>query len=155
MVAVCSAVDAEACEPLPTRCARLAPVFREAAARHGLPTELLVALAVVESRCDPTAESHRGALGVLQMLPETFTRVARHTGGRDPLDPIDNILAGAFYLAALVHAFDAADAGRSWVLALAAYNCGPRRVPDRVPSATWGYVADVLETYECLGGRPP
>lgn len=141
---------ARACPQVPARCADYAEAFQAVAAHHRLPVELFVAVATVESQCSPTALSPVGAIGVMQLLPETFDRVSRVTGTVDAWDPTQSIVAGGHYLAALIFAFDG-----WWGLGIAAYNTGPGRVPDRVPAATWAYVGRVLELYECQGGTPP
>jgi soluble lytic murein transglycosylase-like protein len=91
--------------------------FAEAAAKTGVPLSLLVATAHVESRMDPSAESHAGARGLLQLMPAT-ARELRLEGD----DPATNVLAGARYLAQMIDRFGSVD------LALAAYNAGPTAV---------------------------
>jgi soluble lytic murein transglycosylase-like protein len=91
--------------------------FAEAAAKTGVPLSLLVATAYVESRMDPSAESHAGARGLLQLMPAT-ARELRLDGD----DPATNVLAGARYLAQMIDRFGSVD------LALAAYNAGPTAV---------------------------
>jgi soluble lytic murein transglycosylase-like protein len=98
--------------PAPFRAA-----FAEAAAKTGVPLSLLVATAYVESRMDPSAESHAGARGLLQLMPAT-ARELRLDGD----DPATNVLAGARYLAQMIDRFGSVD------LALAAYNAGPTAV---------------------------
>lgn len=141
------ATPAFACELIPARCDRFADAFAAVAAEHEIPSELLIALAVVESACVPSALSGAGAEGLMQIMPETFRRIAPHVGVDDPWDPTQSIVAGGYYLAALIDFFDG-----WWVHGLAAYNTGPGRVPHAVPHATWHYVARVIELYECQGG---
>lgn len=90
---------------------------RAAAKRHNIPEDLFLRLVQQESNWDPAAESHKGALGLAQLMPDTARKL-----GVDPLDPYQNLDGGARYLAKQYRKF------RSWRLALAAYNAGPRAV---------------------------
>lgn len=110
---------------------------RNAAQRHGVPEDLFLRLIQQESAWNPGARSHKGALGLAQLMPAT-ARVL----GVDPRDPIQNLEGGARYLAAQYRAFG------DWRLALAAYNAGPQAVRKHggVPPyrETRGYVAKIL-----------
>jgi peptidoglycan DL-endopeptidase CwlO len=129
-----------------TRCPvpqSLRPVFAQASQETGLPLSLLAAVAHVESRFDPQALSHAGAIGLLQLMPQTAA--ALHY---DATETAANVMAGALYLSRLrVHY-------RSTQLALAAYNAGPTAV-DRVGGApsqeTAAYVANVQKTWRAYG----
>ncbi|WP_299350390.1 lytic transglycosylase domain-containing protein [uncultured Shimia sp.] len=90
---------------------------REAALRNGVPVDMFLKLVQQESGWNATAKSHKGALGLAQLMPET----ARHLNV-DPLDPYQNLDGGARYLARQYSSFG------SWRLALAAYNAGPQAV---------------------------
>lgn len=90
---------------------------RDAARRHDVPEELFLRLVQQESGWNPQAKSHKGALGLAQLMPETARRL-----GVDPLNPKDNLDGGARYLAKQYRKF------KSWRLALAAYNAGPDAV---------------------------
>lgn len=94
-------------------------VAREAARRHGIPEDLFLRLVHQESGWNPEAVSHRGAIGLAQLMPGTAELL-----GVDPTNPIDNLDAGARYLAQQYRDF-----GR-WDHALAAYNAGPEAVRD-------------------------
>lgn len=114
-----------------------AGTFQEAARAHGLPPALLAAVAWQESRGRDEAVSPRGAIGVMQLMPETARRL-----GVDPHDREDNIRGGAQYLRQQIDRFG------SVPLALAAYNAGPGAVlryggipPYR---ETRSYVASIL-----------
>jgi soluble lytic murein transglycosylase-like protein len=87
----------------------------EAARRFELEPELLVAVAVVESALDPFAESDKGALGVMQIMPAT----AEELGLENPFDAEQNIGAGARFLREMLDLYD-----NDLELALAAYNAG-------------------------------
>ncbi|MCR8827305.1 lytic transglycosylase domain-containing protein [Pseudosulfitobacter koreensis] len=90
---------------------------REAARRHGVPEDLFLRLIQQESGWNPTAKSHKGALGLAQLMPGTARRLRV-----DPSDPNQNLDGGARYLSQQYRTFG------SWRLALAAYNAGPGAV---------------------------
>jgi soluble lytic murein transglycosylase-like protein len=90
---------------------------RAAARRHNVPEELFLRLVHQESRFNPKAVSHKGAIGLAQLMPDTARLL-----GVDPHDPFDNLEGGARYLAMQYRQF------KSWRLALAAYNAGPEAV---------------------------
>lgn len=90
---------------------------RDAARRHGVPEELFLRLVNQESRFNPNARSHKGAIGLAQLMPFTAAKL-----GVDPYDPYQNLDGGARYLAQQYREF------KSWRLALAAYNAGPGAV---------------------------
>jgi len=128
---------------------RYALPVASAAADTGLPEGLLHAVIRAESNYDANAVSHKGAVGLMQLMPET----ARRFGVRDARDPAANVLGGARYLKALLAMFDA-----DLALALAAYNAGPAAVlrsGRAVPpfAETQKYVPRVLEFYRREAGR--
>jgi len=90
---------------------------RDAARRHGVPEDLFLKLVQQESGFNPKAVSHKGALGLAQLMPQT-AQVLRV----DPHDPYQNLDGGARYLMQQYRAFG------NWRLALAAYNAGPGAV---------------------------
>jgi soluble lytic murein transglycosylase len=97
-------------------------------ARHyRLDPALLAAVIYQESKFDADARSDRGAIGLMQLLPETAEGIAARTGGGrfrldDLYDPEINVRFGAWYLRHLL------DKYRSERLALAAYNAGQANV---------------------------
>ncbi|MEM9058671.1 MAG: transglycosylase SLT domain-containing protein, partial [Pseudomonadota bacterium] len=97
--------------------------FRRAAAKHGLPETLLLAVARGESDFDPTARSHANAYGLMQILWPTTARHLGITRLADLYDPCTNVDAGTRYLKELLARYD----GNAH-LALAAYNYGPSRI---------------------------
>jgi len=112
----------------------------EAAHRFGLPEAWLWAIIQAESHGDPSAVSPAGAMGVMQIMPETWRFERARLGlGSDPFDGRDNILAGADYLRAMQLRYGA-------VGMLAAYNAGPGRYEDfrqrgrPLPTETLAYV---------------
>jgi len=90
---------------------------RDAARRNGVPEDLFLRLVQQESNWKATARSHKGAIGLAQLMP--FTAKAL---GVDPHDPYENLDGGARYLRQQYRTFG------SWRLALAAYNAGPGAV---------------------------
>ncbi|WP_424986246.1 lytic transglycosylase domain-containing protein [Microbulbifer sp. S227A] len=90
---------------------------KDAARRHNVPEELFARLVQQESGWNPDARSHKGALGLAQLMPATARAL-----GVNPKDPYENLDGGARYLARQFREFG------SWRLALAAYNAGPQAV---------------------------
>ncbi|MDX2204527.1 MAG: transglycosylase SLT domain-containing protein [Hyphomicrobiaceae bacterium] len=94
-----------------------------ASQRFGIPEAWIRAVMRAESAGDRHAVSHRGAMGLMQVMPATWAGLrAQHGLGADPFAPYDNILAGTAYLREMLDRFG------SVPLMLAAYNAGPRRV---------------------------
>jgi len=110
---------------------------RVAAQKHGIPEDLFLRLVQQESGWNPAAQSHAGAVGLAQLMPDTARRL-----GVDPLQPGENLDGGARYLRQQFDRF------QSWRLALAAYNAGPEAVVrhDGVPpyQETQNYVLAIL-----------
>lgn len=117
----------------------LRPILRQAAKKHGLPAEFVEAVAQAESRSGAHQISHAGAMGVLQLTPDT----ADHLNVADPFDPEQNIDAGVRYLKSLWKRY-----GGDRVRVAAAYNWGPGRVPRvgplRLPGETRHYVKRIM-----------
>lgn len=117
-------------------------VIAEAARRNGLSFYLLKALIHVESYFNPHAVSKKGALGLMQIMPENL----RILDIKDPFDPWDNIMGGAGYLNSMIKRFNG-----HLDLALAAYNAGPSVVEyyNGIPPyrETQEYVKKVLRYY--------
>ena len=106
--------------------ARIVRGAQRASRRFEIDALMLLAVAEEESRFRPTARSRRGALGLMQVRPETARNVARRHAiewsGPDQLyDPEFGLIVGAAYLSELRERFD------SWELALTAYHQGPTR----------------------------
>ena len=83
----------------------------EAAQRFAIPASWIRAVMRVESFGDPRALSPKGAMGLMQIMPDTWSELrSRHGLGADPYDPHDNIIAGAAYLRELHDRY-----GEAWV----------------------------------------
>ncbi|MGE5569730.1 MAG: lytic transglycosylase domain-containing protein [Rhodospirillales bacterium] len=93
----------------------------EAARRHGLPESFVRSVAKVESGFRQDAVSPKGAIGIMQLMPETARSL-----GADPADPRQNVDAGARYLRELLIRYK--DDPYQLRKALAAYNAGPGAV---------------------------
>jgi len=134
------------------------PLLQEAARKYRLDYELLKALVTTESGFEPTAVSPKGAIGLMQVMPDTARRFGvdsdRWMSVEAKLaDPKINVGIGARYLRLLLDLFP----GRT-DLALAAYNAGEgavQKAGNKVPhfKETQNYVATVTELYAAL--KPP
>lgn len=97
----------------------ISAAIRRYASLFRLDEALVKAVIKAESDYNPHAVSSRGALGIMQLLPET----ARDMAVADPMDPVENIRGGSRYLRLMLDRFDG-----NLDLALAAYNAGPSTV---------------------------
>jgi soluble lytic murein transglycosylase-like protein len=124
------------------RFSRYGDVIKEAAALYQIPEELVRAVIKVESDYDPRAISRVGALGLMQLMPETAQRMQV----RDVMDPRENVLGGVRYLRVLANMFNG-----DLELTLAGYNAGENAVVRHggIPpfDETEDYVARVLAYY--------
>jgi soluble lytic murein transglycosylase-like protein len=117
-------------------------IVLDAAARHKVDPALIKAVIDTESGWNPRAISRKGAVGLMQLIPET----AQRFGGGNLLDPAQNVEAGTTYLKALLDRYDG-DLTKS----LAAYNAGERAVDQSggIPGypETVRYVRKVTDAY--------
>jgi soluble lytic murein transglycosylase len=122
-------------------------VIAEAARKNDLSFNLLKALIHVESYFDPNAISKKGALGLMQIMPENLASL----NVAHPFDPRENVMGGASYLKNMIERFDG-----KLELALAAYNAGPTAVEkySDIPPyrETQEYVQKVLALYKRYEG---
>jgi soluble lytic murein transglycosylase-like protein len=124
------------------------PHVRAAASKYDLPAALIKAVMAAESAFNPRAVSRRGALGLMQLMPET----ARDLAVADVFDPAQNIDGGARYLRRLWTQYDG-----DLFQTLSAYNAGPdavRRSGGKIPriAETQDYVRRVLALYQAYIG---
>lgn len=125
---------------LPPALEKLRPQIEAAAAKTGVPAEMLAAQIWAESRGKVDATSTNGGngmtdTGLMQVNPNTYRGLQEQhpeLQGQNLSDPATNILAGAFYMKDMKEQFG------SWDLALRAYNSGPNGVdksnPDAIPA---------------------
>ena len=107
---------------VPTREPELLPfdrIIHEAAGRHHVDADLILAVIMAESQFNPNAKSKKGAKGLMQLMPDT----ARELGVTNSFDIQQNIDGGARYLRQMLDRF-----GGDTKRALAAYNAGPAAV---------------------------
>lgn len=121
-------------------------LIKKTASWFEIDPNLVKAIIKVESNFNRGALSRKGAMGVMQLMPET----ARDHGVTDPFDPEDNIIGGTRYLAKLMNMF-----GGDLELVLAAYNAGENAVVRngfKIPpyEETQQYVRKVLHHYNYL-----
>ena len=125
---------------VPAVSARIYPIhyvkeIAHVAGQYHLDPYLVAAVVQTESGYDPQARSHAGAVGLMQLMPDTATWITgleswRGSDHPDLTDPEDNLELGACYLAFLVRTL-----GGGTRLALAAYNAGQGAVVDWVKAA--------------------
>ena len=104
---------------LSRRAEQFEPLIIEYSAQHQVRPDLVRAVIQAESAFNPLARSHKGAMGLMQLMPGT----AAELGVTDPYDPEQNIRGGVTYLKGLLRRYSDNEE-----LALAAYNAGPGAV---------------------------
>jgi soluble lytic murein transglycosylase-like protein len=132
--------------PLPA--GQVRALARAGAAFSGLDESLVLAVIMSESAGDPNAVSRAGAVGMMQLMPET----AHDCGIRSRWVALSNVQCGSRTLALLVRRYDG-----NIALALAGYNAGARTI-DRAgtahvknwPTETKQYVTHVVAEYDAL-----
>ena len=126
--------------------ASLDAVITDAARTHGVDEALVKSVIKAESDFNPNCTSPKGAMGLMQLMPET----ARELGVQNGYDPVENIGAGTRYLKMLLNRYDG-----NIPLALAAYNWGMGNLekrPGQMPAETRRYVDQVARHYTALKG---
>ena len=144
----------------PARVHRFTSLIEANARSAGLDPALVLAVVAVESAFDPRAVSDKGAVGLMQILPDTGERYGVRTDAKRSttdklLDPATNVHVGTRYLRDLLARF-----GNDLSLALAAYNAGEGAVAthaNRVPpfAETRDYVRLVRALYAVYRPAPP
>lgn len=125
-----------------------ASVYR-ASARYNVPPEMILAVIRIESAFDVNAQSNKGAVGLMQLLPSTAQEIAQELridwpGESILRDPSANIEMGTYYLTKLIGQFN------NLSVALAAYNHGPNRIAELSEAKAdlpMGYSEKVLSYY--------
>jgi len=119
------------------------PYIAEASQRFGIPENWVRAVIMAESNGDRQALSPKGAIGLMQLMPDTWDELRDQYGlAADPYQPRANILAGTAYLKAMHDRF-------GYPGLFAAYNAGPGRYEDHLrtrrplPRETQRYVAHI------------
>jgi hypothetical protein len=130
-------VETTACDAMDE--SEISSLIKTASTKNKVDASLLRAVMVQESALRPCAVSTAGAMGLMQIMPET----ADDLGLTDPFDPAANVDAGARYLKQMLDRYQGNTA-----LALAAYNAGPGRTDKangipHIPE-TIGYVSTIL-----------
>ena len=122
--------------------AKLHSIVEEKARKHNVDPNLVQAVIRVESNWAPGAVSHKGAVGIMQLMPNT----ANAMGVRNRYNPEENIDGGVKYLHYLIEKFNG-----NITLALSAYNAGPTRVEKNMGKSTnpktVSYVKRVMAYY--------
>lgn len=115
----------------------------DASRRFGVPVQWIRSVLGAESAGDVRAKSAKGAMGLMQIMPDTWVDLRlRHGLGDDPYDARDNILAGTAYLRELHDQYGSPGF-------LAAYNAGPARYEEHLagrplPAETQTYLQKLL-----------
>ena len=122
--------------------AQLDTIFNEAASKYGVDAKFLKAIAKCESDFSTECTSHSGAMGIMQLMPQT----AASLGVTNAYDPYQNIMGGARYISEKLTQYNGDKS-----LALAAYNAGSGNVAKYggIPpfKETQNYVAKVMAYY--------
>jgi soluble lytic murein transglycosylase-like protein len=116
-------------------------IIKAASDRYKIPEELIRAVIKQESNFKEDAVSKKGAVGMMQLMPQTSDLL----GVEDPFDAEQNIFGGTQYLRNLIDYY-----GGNLNKALAAYNAGPNKVDNKIPNIpeTLGFIESVLDNYD-------
>ena len=131
--------------------APFAAFISESSRRFGIPAAWIEAVMLAESLGDVHAVSPKGAIGLMQIMPETWAELRLRYGlGADPYDPHDNIIAGTAYLCELSDRYGSPGF-------LAAYNAGPALWENHLatgrplPDETRAYLARLAPIVDASG----
>ena len=130
----------------PSDARKLAKLIKKECENYSLDPFLILAMIQVESRFNPIAVSNRGAVGLMQVMPETAEFVAEKlgvslNGDKSLFDPFINVRLGIYYFSLLINRFESIDE------ALIAYSYGPTRFlnTESLKKETSSYVRKVLD----------
>lgn len=139
-------------------------IVEKYAAQYGVDPLFVVAIIREESKFFPESQSHKGAIGLMQLMPSTAQSIAESLGDKkyteqDLLNPEKNIQYGTWYLSSLEKVF-----GNNIILVIAAYNGGRGHVQEWIKTGqidpnnirqedipfqeTRDYVGRVLKSYQ-------
>lgn len=119
-------------------------IILKASERYTLPPALIKSIIRAESNFNPKAVSKKGAVGLMQLMPET----QKQLGVNDPFNPAQNVFGGTKFFAALLNKFH-----QSASLALIGYNAGPKaaervkRFHIKPPQETQKFIREVARFY--------
>lgn len=116
-------------------------IVDHASKKYEVEPKLIKAVIKAESDFDAKITSHKGAMGLMQLMPET----AKELGVKNPYDPVENVMGGTRYLKMLLDRYDG-----DTNLALAAYNWGMGNVernPGKLPQETKTYITRINKYY--------
>jgi hypothetical protein len=121
--------------------AGISAIIDRASQKYGVDRDLIESVIRAESDFDADATSPKGAMGLMQLMPDT----ARGLGVKNAYDPEENIMGGTRFLKYLLDRYNG-----NTSLALAAYNWGPgnlERSTGNLPNETRNYVARIMRDY--------
>ncbi|MCX7973334.1 MAG: lytic transglycosylase domain-containing protein [Candidatus Aminicenantes bacterium] len=125
--------------------ARYDPIIQSLARTYGVPAELIHSVIKIESNYNERAVSPKGAMGLMQLMPET----AKFYGVNDPFNPEENIKGGILYLKDLIRLYN----GQTKYV-LAAYNAGQEALKKYNGIPPYKETKDYIQKVMALYSRP-
>ncbi len=127
--------------------------IKDCARHYDIDWRFVLAIINQESKFDTSAESPKGAVGLMQIMPATFNDVTDSTAKTDIADPRQNIAAGIKHLSILMDAFENLSFEDRMKCTLAAYNAGLGRISDAQQLA--GFLSNDSNSWEGVRGALP
>lgn len=152
-LAVDDDVQSDRARPAATNDVRFAPVVRKYAEKFGVDWVLVLAVMQQESRFNRNALSHRGAFGLMQIMPQTRLELEEELGVDETHTPRNNIKAGIYHLKRLSRSFSTSSEDDQTRLTLAAYNAGLTRILDAQDVAA--YLGEDPRTWKAVRAALP